>query len=1286
VPRIDLTAFRIAAIYALFGVAWIVFSDDLMLAVAPDTRIMARLGTWKGLAFVLVTACVIYLAVGRRRALADADAGRIGAARGSWPLILIFILLASIIVAMGLLGVAHRVSSEKGSMYLRLQAIADLKIRQIGNWLDERQADAAMLASATIIVQSFERAGDAPGAAERARIVNRLEDYRRAYGYRAASLFDARGTTLLAAGDPPVAISATVKATIGRAIATGRVLVTDLYRVGGPDTERIGMDVVAPVSNAAGRPLAVVLHVDPRRFLYPLMQVLPVPSETAETLLFRLDADGVLFLNDLRHKPDTALKLRLPLSQTELIAVKAVSGAVAADGEVEGLDYRGERVIGVVKAVPTTHWFMVAKIDQAELYGRGTREAGWIILVDTLVLVIAAAATLLVHQRREMRLTAAREREQAERLETLRLLDSIAESSTDAIFVKDVDSRYVFLNRAAAAWLGRTREEMVGLDDTAFFPPELAASLQARDREVMASGEVRSYEATYPLVGGARTILMTKGPLRDEAGQVTGLFGIARDISERKHAEDVVHASERRFRSLFDNMLNGFAYCRMIYEDGEPVDFVYLDTNPAFARLTRLNEVAGRRVSEVIPGIRAANPELFETYGRVARGGAPERFETFVVPLGEWFLITVYSPEPGFFVAIFDVVTEQKRAESALIESEARFATVFRSSPVGIALCRLRDGQVLDANDTFLQLFGLGRDQVVGLSARELDLWADPDAVSRLEGLVHGQGRFHNLELPFRRHAGGAGIALVSGESVELGGQGYMLLMVSDISGLRAAESEARQQEAVLDSVFQTLPDLFFLLDAEGTILDYRARSDGDLYLPPEAFLGKRLADVLPPEPADAFMGNMRTVREGGGLARYEYDLEMPGTGLRRFEGRLAMPEGSDQFIAVVRDITREYLDRRALAESEERFVRALENIPDVVVIYGPDLRIRYINGATRRLTGRPVADFIGRRDDEVLPPEVCAAYLPTLTRAVETGTVQSVETELNLETGTVSLHITCVPLLDDAGKVYEILGVTHDLTDRKRAEQEIVQLNAVLEERVRERTAQLEAANKELETFAYSVSHDLKAPLRGIDGYSRLLVEECAGALNPDCRLFVANIRSGTDQMKHLIDDLLAYSRMERRALQDFPVVVADLVGKVLAERQQELAERDVRIRLDLPAETVRADPDGLLFVLRNLVDNALKFTRDAQPPAIEIGGRIEGDGPAARQIVWIKDNGIGFDMKFHERIFEIFQRLHRPEDFPGTGVGLAIVQKAMQRMKGRVWAESEPGRGATFYLELPA
>ena len=270
----------------------------------------------------------------------------------------------------------------------------------------------------------------------------------------------------------------------------------------------------------------------------------------------------------------------------------------------------------------------------------------------------------------------------------------------------------------------------------------------------------------------------------------------------------------------------------------------------------------------------------------------------------------------------------------------------------------------------------------------------------------------------------------------------------------------------------------------------------------------------------------------------------------------------------------------------------------------------------------------------------------------------------------------------DANGVPVRVEGLVTDISARRAAQDALERLNSELEERVAQRTAELAALNKELETFAYSVSHDLKAPLRGIDGYSHLLEEDYGDRLDDEGRLFIRNIRSGVRQMARLIDDLLAYSRIERRNLQRSVIDLPALVQRILAERATELEQGGAQIEVDVPAMTVLADPDGLAQVLRNLVDNALKYSRDAAPPRVCIGARHD-DGV---DHLWVRDNGIGFDMKFHDRIFEIFQRLQRAEDYDGTGVGLAIVRRAVTRMGGRVWAESAPGAGATFHLELPA
>ncbi len=253
---------------------------------------------------------------------------------------------------------------------------------------------------------------------------------------------------------------------------------------------------------------------------------------------------------------------------------------------------------------------------------------------------------------------------------------------------------------------------------------------------------------------------------------------------------------------------------------------------------------------------------------------------------------------------------------------------------------------------------------------------------------------------------------------------------------------------------------------------------------------------------------------------------------------------------------------------------------------------------------------------------------------------------------------------------------------EKRVAEDEIRKLNAELEQRVAARTAELEDRTREMEAFTYSVSHDLKSPLRGIDGYSRLLLDGYHDRLDEEGRTFLKNIRLGADQMDRLIQDLLAYSRMERRSLESKKVNPGALVQTLIGDREDEIKAREITINVDIPLVELTADPDGLSQAIRNLLDNAIKYTQGVPAPKIEIGGQTTEKSFT----LWVRDNGIGFDMSYHDRIFEIFQRLQKADDYSGTGIGLAIVRKSMQRMGGRAWAESVPGQGATFYLELPA
>jgi signal transduction histidine kinase len=263
---------------------------------------------------------------------------------------------------------------------------------------------------------------------------------------------------------------------------------------------------------------------------------------------------------------------------------------------------------------------------------------------------------------------------------------------------------------------------------------------------------------------------------------------------------------------------------------------------------------------------------------------------------------------------------------------------------------------------------------------------------------------------------------------------------------------------------------------------------------------------------------------------------------------------------------------------------------------------------------------------------------------------------------------------LEDSNRALE-----REVAERARAELEVARLNEELERRVRERTAQLEAANQELEAFCYSVSHDLRAPLRAIDGFSQALVEDHAGSVPPDGQRYLQRIRGSAQRMAQLIEDLLNLSRVSRGALERRALDLGDLARQVIAELQNREPERRVDVSIWDGME-VQADPRLLRAALENLIGNAWKFTSKTPHPRIEIGSMRDGE----RTVYFVRDNGAGFDMAYADKLFGAFQRLHGMDDFPGTGIGLATVQRIVNRHGGRIWADAQVGRGAVFYFTL--
>jgi PAS domain S-box-containing protein len=368
-------------------------------------------------------------------------------------------------------------------------------------------------------------------------------------------------------------------------------------------------------------------------------------------------------------------------------------------------------------------------------------------------------------------------------------------------------------------------------------------------------------------------------------------------------------------------------------------------------------------------------------------------------------------------------------------------------------------------------------------------------------------------------------------------------------------------------------------------------------------------------------------------------------------------------------------LSYRNLQESEARFRTVFELSPIVAFITDRNGVFTLSEGKGLKELGLAPGEVVGKSVFEIY------AHNPEIVNSFNRVLAGEEVLEIVEEAG-IHYETRLTPLRGDGGGVISVIGVSVDVTERKRAEEALRRLNMELDQRVLERTAQLAAANKELEAFAYSVSHDLRAPLRHIDGFLELLQKRIETTLDEQGRHYMDTISDAAIKMGLLIDDLLAFSRMGRHAMSVQQVEPGPLVQDVIRELEPDTAGREIDWRTgDLPA--VAADAAMLRMVLDNLIANAVKFTRPREKARIEIGslpGR-EGD----ETVIYVRDNGVGFDMAYGDKLFGVFQRLHRADEFEGTGIGLANVHRIISRHGGRTWAEGGVGQGATFYFSLP-
>lgn len=642
------------------------------------------------------------------------------------------------------------------------------------------------------------------------------------------------------------------------------------------------------------------------------------------------------------------------------------------------------------------------------------------------------------------------------------------------------------------------------------------------------------------------------------------------------------------------------------------------------------------------------------------------------------FVDATYIPEldatgiaRGYFALVQDI-TERRQAE----EEVRKWADAFEHCAHGIALGDPTTNRVVVCNSAFAALHRSRIEDIVRSSI--LSLYAPFDhphvrqSITRADQLGHAQFEAHMIRRDGSTFPVQMDLVSVRGED---GNILYRVATAQEISERKKAEAEIAYQAGILTYV----NDAVIATDENFIIRSWNAAAERIYGWKAEEAIGKGAEKILQTQFSTITREEaIRQIRELGEFSEEvvqvrrdgtRFDVEAHTVAVRDEEGRIT------GFITVNREITDRKRAEFAALESEARYHRVLDTMMEGCQIIDFNWRYAYINEVAASQGRRTPGELLHRTMMEMYPGIEETELFSALRQCMESRTARRMENRFVFPDGSVGWYELSIQPVNEG-----VFILSTDITQRKQTEEEVRRLNEKLEERVIERTAQLRTANQELEAFSYSVSHDLRAPLRAINGYTQILLEDYAENLDREGKRVCHVITNETQRMGKLIDDLLAFSRLSRKEIQPARVDMKDLAHSVFREltRESERERIDFKVGKLPPAD---GDPALLHQVWINLLSNALKFSSKVDRPVIEVGTKRS----EAELVYFVRDNGAGFDIQYVDKMFGVFQRLHSEDEFEGTGVGLAIVQRIIQRHGGRVWAEGEIGRGATLYFSLP-
>ncbi len=613
-----------------------------------------------------------------------------------------------------------------------------------------------------------------------------------------------------------------------------------------------------------------------------------------------------------------------------------------------------------------------------------------------------------------------------------------------------------------------------------------------------------------------------------------------------------------------------------------------------------------------------------------------------------------------------------------LEKSQEKFSKIFFASPAPMTISRLSDGHFLDVNDSYLRHTEYRREELLGKTAVELGIWISPEDRARFAQELKEHGFIRDFPTQYRAKSGRIGDILLSAELIELDGEPCLLGMSIDITERKRAEQVLSRNEYILRLFVENAPASIAMFDREMRYLAVSKRYLADNHLDFPDLVGRYHYEVVPEVPERWKEIHRRCL--AGAIASAEEDP------FPRADGRLDWVrweihpwyEKEGEVGGII--LFSELITERVQAQAKLREQAAILDLAHVL-IRDLDNHIIFWNKGAQKLYGWTEQEAVGQ-----IAYDLLKTRFPVAEEEIEESLFISGEWEGELvhQTRAGSRLIVAshqVLYKDESGRPVAILEVNNDITAQKDAEEQVRKLNANLERRVMERTAQLQAANKELESFSYSVSHDLRAPLRAISGFSTIIARRHRSDLNAEGQHYVDNIVQASARMGQLIDDLLTYSRLGRSGVHHDRIPLDQVLADVRKDLQVYLDEAHGAVTAAEGLPAVSGDRTLLNQIFTNLLQNALIYHRAGIPPSIEIGFLDEGD----QVQVSVKDNGIGIPSEHFEKIFNVFQRLHSEEEYPGTGIGLATVKKSIELLGGSIRVESQVGEGSTFFVRLP-